>query len=197
MGEMGDAERSHLIIDKDTQLVYDTRKEIDLLKLETQASTGLINKMAEISGGDISIGSIGGKSSPVAAKTKPWGNLWKKKKQNNNDYLMEAETGNLEGMKDLLDPAKQELQFAEINAKGPENWGALHFAANEGHEHIAVELIKRNIELESRSTLERTPLHLAAARGHANLCSLLIEQMMVDRNCIDIDENTPLHLASE
>ena len=96
--------------------------------------------MAEMSGGDLSIGSIGGKSSPVS-KTKPWGNLWKKKKQNNLDYLMEAETGNLEGMKDLLDPAKQELQFADLNTKGPENWGALHFAANEGHEHVTVELI--------------------------------------------------------
>ena len=34
MGKMDDTERSHLIIDKDTQMVYDTRKEIDLLKLE-------------------------------------------------------------------------------------------------------------------------------------------------------------------
>ena len=133
-----------------------------------------MNKMAEISGGDLTIGSIGGQSSPVC-KTKPWANLWKKKKQNNLDYLMEAEIGNLEGMSDLLDPAKQELQFADLNSKGPENWGALHFAANEGHEHIAVELIKRNIDLEGRSNIERTPLHLAAARGHTNLCSLLIE----------------------
>ena len=34
MGKMEDTERSHLIIDKDTQMVYDTRKEVDLIKLE-------------------------------------------------------------------------------------------------------------------------------------------------------------------
>ena len=84
-----------------------------------------------------------------------------------------------------------------MNAKGEENWNALHFAANEGHEHITQELINRNIDLECRSTIERTPLHIAAARGHVNICKLLIDQMMVDRNCLDSSENTPLHLASE
>ena len=106
MGKMDDTERSHLIIDKDTQLVYDSRKELDLLKLEVQASTGLMKKMEEL-GEEVSYDKISGRpSSPSAPKTKPWGNLWKKKKQNNLDYLMEAETGNMEGMKDLLDPAK-------------------------------------------------------------------------------------------
>ena len=65
-----------------------------------------MKKMEEM-GGDVSIGDLGARqSSPTIPKAKPWGNLWKKKKQNNLDYLMEAETGNLEGMKDLLDPAK-------------------------------------------------------------------------------------------
>ena len=44
MGKMDDTERSHLIIDKDTQMVYDTRKEVDLIKLEKQANTGLLKK---------------------------------------------------------------------------------------------------------------------------------------------------------
>ena len=38
MGTIDDCERSNLIIDKDTQQVYDTRKEIDLAKLERQTT---------------------------------------------------------------------------------------------------------------------------------------------------------------
>jgi len=38
---------------------------------------------------------------------------------------------------------------------------------------------------------------LAAARGHVDICKRLLEEMMVDRNCVDSELNTPLHLASE
>ena len=34
MGELDDTERSHLIVDKDTQMVYDVRKDIDMARLE-------------------------------------------------------------------------------------------------------------------------------------------------------------------
>ena len=63
--------------------------------------------------------------------------------------------------------------------------------------HIVEELIKRNIDLEMRSTTERTVLHLAAARGHVEICKRLLDEMMIDRNCVDNELNTPLHLASE
>ena len=34
MGQMDDTERSHLIIDQDTKLVYDVRKDMDMARLE-------------------------------------------------------------------------------------------------------------------------------------------------------------------
>jgi ankyrin repeat protein len=42
----------------------------------------------------------------------------------------------------------------------------------------------------------RTPLHLAAIRGHTNIARTLVNAG-ADRNVKDFDDNTPLHYASE
>ena len=86
---------------------------------------------------------------------------------------------------------------ADINVKGLDQWTALHFAANEGREDVVKELLSHNdLEKEPKSSILRTPLHLAAIRGHTNIARLLIS-VGGDRNVKDFDENTPLHFASE
>ena len=50
------------------------------------------------------------------------------------------------------------------------------------------------------SSINRTPLHLAAIRGHTNIVRMLVESTQkppVDKNVKDSNENTPLHYASE
>ena len=57
-----------------------------------------------------------------------------------------------------------------------------------------------DIEREPMSSINRTPLHLAAIRGHTNIVRAIIEcphKPPVDKNVKDFDENTPLHYASE
>lgn len=102
----------------------------------------------------------------------------------------------MQEMLDLIDPAKKQLQVADINAKGPENWTALHYAANEGHGDILETLIEKNILIDAVTIQNRTALHLAASRGHLDICKLLCDQLMIDRNAIDYEGNTPLHLSS-
>lgn len=87
---------------------------------------------------------------------------------------------------------------ADINVKGLDQWTALHFAANEGKGEVVRELLthKADIDKEPRSSILRTPLHLAAIRGHTSIVRLLI-QSGCDKNTKDFDENTPLHHASE
>ncbi|KAF4951952.1 hypothetical protein FGADI_7068 [Fusarium gaditjirri] len=42
----------------------------------------------------------------------------------------------------------------------------------------------------------RTPLHLAAANGHVDICKFLIDERSIDKNVQDADQQTPLHLAA-
>lgn len=85
---------------------------------------------------------------------------------------------------------------ADINARGLDNWSALHFAAHGGHKEIIKELFNQpGMEVEPLSNSKRTPLHIAAMQGHSGIVEMLIHKG-VNTNCKDDDENTPLHLAS-
>ena len=37
---------------------------------------------------------------------------------------------------------------------------------------------RNGIELDARTNQERTPLHMAASRGHSQICKLLIEKQL-------------------
>lgn len=50
--------------------------------------------------------------------------------------------------------------------------------------------------MEALTNQKRTALHLAAARGHTDICRLLCDQLMVNRNVQDVEGNTPLHLSA-
>ena len=103
----------------------------------------------------------------------------------------------MQEMLDLLDPVQKQLQVADINAKGADDWTALHYAANEGHGDICEKLIERSIDVEAVTNRRRTALHLACARGHVDISRLLCDQVAIDKNTVDYDGNTPLHLASQ
>ena len=130
-------------------------------------------------------------------KAKPWANLWKVKRQNNQDYLLAAEEGDMQAMLDLLDPAKKMLQVADINTKGADQWTALHYACNEGHGDILEALVEKGIDITAVTKQQRLALHLACARGNLDICRYLCDQPMIDRNALDIDGSTSLHLASQ
>ena len=60
------------------------------------------------------------------------------------------------------------------------------------------ELLRRKIiiDKDACSTINRTPLHLAVMRGYQDIMRLLIEAG-ANKHAKDVDENTPLHMASE
>lgn len=81
MGQMDDMERSHLIIDKDTNKVYDVRKEMDMARLERQTSSSSTIEDDQSKKQNQVLGSEASPSEkPKRAKAKPWANLWKEKR---------------------------------------------------------------------------------------------------------------------
>lgn len=85
MGEIDDLERSNYILDKDTQMVYDSRKEGDLVKLEKRTSANATNPNISQTTERVT----------VKKKAKPWANFWQMKRENNEKYLEAAEIGDL------------------------------------------------------------------------------------------------------
>ena len=72
MGQIDESERSNLIVDKDTQMVYDVRREIDLARLERQ--TSITTMGAPMSDASVRLGSEALSTGPTnkTTKAKPW-----------------------------------------------------------------------------------------------------------------------------
>lgn len=49
--------------------------------------------------------------------------------------------------------------------------------------------------LDARTSINRTPLHLACLHGHLAVVKLLV-RALADINALDDDLNTPLHYAA-
>ncbi|KAH0558926.1 hypothetical protein GP486_004447 [Trichoglossum hirsutum] len=73
---------------------------------------------------------------------------------------------------------------------------ALHLAAENGHEAIALLLIEGGADLNSGDYGGRTAVHLAAENGHGRV-ALLLTQKGADPKAGDSSGKTALHLASE
>ena len=119
-------------------------------------------------------------------------------KQQRNLILWEAcKLNRPEVCRDLLDLSKYKDLVAQPNCKGLYDWTALHIAASEGHYKVCAVLLdpENGTDLNARTQLSRTPLHIAALKGHLILVQLLLRKGG-DPNLQDCEQNTPLHLAA-
>jgi hypothetical protein len=123
MGKYDEDDKQYIYVDIENKKVYDVRNENHMLKLQ-DLSQNLVSAQ------NTSI--IGGTQNTAALKD--W---WKKKRRNNQDLLFAAENGIIDEVKMLLDRdgPKGDLA-ADVNARGLDQWTALHFAANEGKSDI-------------------------------------------------------------
>jgi len=121
---------------------------------------------------------------------------WFTEKKKNNQYLLEAaKFGDIQLAIQLLDKKKGDLR-ADVNAKGENNWTALHFACLTGNHDFVNLLLFNEAITDAETTLKFTPLHIAAQKGHSEIVQLLINTG-ADINAKDLYNNSPLHYASQ
>jgi hypothetical protein len=126
MGAIDEEELPFMIIDKDSGKVYDTRNDEHVERLS--------NVKTSFRTGDDS-GNFSQKSGSISLRSSRqsgWGDWWRLKKKNDQDFLWAAESGNLEKVRKYLNKDQMQDMVADVNAKGLHQWSALHFAADLG-----------------------------------------------------------------
>ncbi|OMJ81432.1 hypothetical protein SteCoe_18108 [Stentor coeruleus] len=127
-------------------------------------------------------------------KTDEYRNLRRKMNLTLWEYV---EQNDLNFVKKMLDPEIYSNFAADPNAKGLNDWTALHMASVYGYKMICLALIQapNGADVNSRTSIQRTPLHLATLHNHLHIVKLLVENG-ADINLKDNENNTALHYAS-
>ncbi|CAI9727062.1 E3 ubiquitin-protein ligase MIB2-like isoform X3 [Octopus vulgaris] len=87
---------------------------------------------------------------------------------------------------------------SDENAMNEKGWTPLHLAAGKGKEwkDVVAALLQTNVKVNQRNSFfGSTPLHWACSWGHTDTVRLLLNHKGIDANVLDIDGNTPLHVA--
>lgn len=115
----------------------------------------------------------------------------------NSDLWEAVERNDINRIKELLDKNRYGAMVAQPNAKGLNEWTALHLASSYGFLEACEVLIYygNNTNIDALTTMNRTPLHLAALHGHLQVVQLLV-QKGADINAKDNDYSTPTHYAA-
>lgn len=114
--------------------------------------------------------------------------------QENNETLWNAvEIGDSKSVKKIIENS----QTLELNAPGLNDWTALHTAAAKGFKEICLLLLSapEPCNINAKTSISRTPLHLASIHNHLKVVVLLISKGCMLNLC-DNDENAALHYAA-
>ena len=130
----------------------------------------------------------------VFSKTEQFNTL----KRKMNTMLWESVSKNdQDSVSKLLDPEKYSVFRADTNAKGLNKWTALHIASAYGYKRMCKILLKiaPETKLNAKTSIKRTPLHLATFHNNLSVVKFLIRSG-ADISIQDSEKNTALHLAS-
>jgi len=85
---------------------------------------------------------------------------------------------------------------ADVHAmRQPEGKTAMHLAAHSGAYNVVQALSAANADPDLVDRDDRTPLHVAALNGHANVVQFLLSEGKATPNMLDKNDQTALHFA--
>lgn len=119
--------------------------------------------------------------------------MFKELQINNEALWRTVEIGDTKSVKKIIENCKT----LEINSQGLNNWTALHIAASKGYKEICSLLLNasESCNINAKTSIDRTPLHLASIHNHLKVVLLLINKGC-KVNLLDNDRNTALHYAA-
>ena len=102
------------ITDKSTGKVYDLRNSEEMVLIQSTVS-----KLSSLT--------------PIK-EVKAWGSWWKKKKIANLHLFSATDKNSISEVREALNYSKYKELTADVNAKGLDDWTALHIAVNENYD---------------------------------------------------------------
>lgn len=116
MGQIDEEERPFMVVDKDTGRVYDIRNEKHVDRL-TDVFTSFRDGTAidKNKGEDLAQSNMTTGTGRKTMNQDAWGDWWKIKKKNNQEFLWAVESCDIEKMKKFLSPEKMQGMVADAN----------------------------------------------------------------------------------
>ena len=96
-------------------------------------------------------------------KEEIWQDWWSDKRRINQELLGAVKSNNILLLEKLFDENVGDKK-PEINCKDEKDWSCLHFACLAGNYGMALQLIKREAEIDPQTNLKQTPLIIAAQK---------------------------------
>jgi len=109
--------------------------------------------------------------------------------------LIQSEKDPIPKLINLLDRKIHKEFTPSINAKGLDNWTALHFAAENCGYDVIDFLLSKRAKVNLLSSVDRSPLHIASLKNNEAAVQLLLTNK-ADPNIQDTYYFTPLHYAA-
>ncbi|XP_064387692.1 transient receptor potential cation channel subfamily A member 1 homolog [Halichondria panicea] len=90
---------------------------------------------------------------------------------------------------------QEKIDVNDVKAGDDENMTSLHFAAENGHLEVVIELLKMEADMKARDDIGDTPVHKAAEAGQTKVLKVFFKK---DASCATLsgyNDETPLHNA--
>ena len=103
-----------------------------------------------------------------------------------------ARKGHFNLCKMLIDKHKVDLHITDN-----EGWTAVHCSSQSGNYELVAYFVEMGADIHLKTDHGRNCLHIAALKGHLNLCKMLIDKHKVDLHITDNEGATAVHCSAE
>ena len=119
--------------------------------------------------------------------------VFQQMKKAQEELMYVVESNDVKGLFILI----EKNTYIDLNTPGLNNWTALHVASARGYKDICKILLSlsKNVDINSKTSIGRTALHLSCIHNHLKIVLLLISNGC-DIDAQDDENNLPIHYAA-